>query len=129
MALPTDGNVDLLVCDVARQDPDGKMSLIGFYATGEIRIDPNAQLPAELNLAFVFILKDGDGDFRLSFRLYDPLGKELTHNPLPNIRKPAGQGQVVFVNLNQIPVANLGSYAVELGIDDMRFRRTIRITQ
>lgn len=129
MALPTDGGVDVLVCDAVRQDPDGKLTLAGFYATGEIRIDPNAPLPVALNLAFVFVMRDGDGDFRLAFRLYDPLGKELTNNTLPNVRKPAGQGQVVYVTLNQIPVATLGNYAVELGIDDRRYRRTIRIGQ
>ncbi|HYM71714.1 MAG TPA: hypothetical protein VET89_01945 [Stellaceae bacterium] len=129
MALPTDENVDFLVCDVAQQRPDGKIDLTGFYPTGEIKVDPNAQLPASMNLAFVFVLKDGAGDFRVSFRLYDPLGKELTHNPLPNIKKPSDQGQTLWVNLGQIPVVNLGHYAVELAIDDQRYRRTIRIIQ
>lgn len=129
MALPTDSNVDFLVCDTARQEPDGKITLTGFYPTGEIKIDPTARLPVGLNLTFVFVLKDGEGEFRGAFRLYDPLGKELTHNQLPDIKKVAGQGQTVWIGLDAIPVLALGNYAVALGVGDGQYRRNFRVMQ
>jgi hypothetical protein len=129
MALPTDPNVDLLICDSAQHEPSGKINLTGLYPTPEIKIDPNAQLPAHLNLAFVFILKDGDGDFPISVRIADPLGKELFSQALPNIKKVAGQGYAVSLNLQAIPIQKFGSYAVELGVGDRSFSRTMRVFQ
>jgi hypothetical protein len=129
MALPTDANVDLLICDSAQHEPSGKINLTGLYPTPEIKIDPNAQLPAHLNLAFVFVLKDGDGDFPISVRIVDPLGKELFSQALPNIKKVVGQGYAVSLNLQAIPILKFGSYAVELGVGDQSFRRTMRVFQ
>lgn len=67
------------------------------------------------------------------FPLYDPLGTELTHNELPNIKKVAGQAQAVWVNLAAIPILILilsfGNYAGELGVGDQRYRRSVHIFQ
>lgn len=129
MALPTDANVDFLVCDEARQESDGKVNLLGFYPSGEIRLDPNSKLPATLNLGCVFVIRDGDGEFRASFRVADPLGKELANHTLPDIRKTPNQGYSLSLNVQAIPILNFGNYALELSVGDQRFRRTIRIFQ
>jgi hypothetical protein len=129
MALPTDANIDLLVCDAVRQTPDGKLDLAGFYPTGEVKIDPAVKLPAALSLTFVFILKGGDGRFRAKHRIIDPLGKELHNFDLPEVTKPAGTNHVLFLPVAQIPIVNGGNYPIVLELDGQPYRRTIRIFQ
>ena len=129
MALPTDANVDFLVCDEVQQEPDGKVNLIGLYPTSEERIDSGVKLPVSLNLAFVFILKDGDGHFRPVFRLADPLGREMHKSSVPDIRKPAGTGHTVSMNITTIPIMNFGTYSAVLEIEGERFQRNVRIFQ
>jgi hypothetical protein len=129
MAPPTDANVDFLVCDEARQEPDGKINLLGLYPSREIRLNPEAQLPVGLNLGFVFVLRDGDGEFSASFRIADPLGKELLNHALPDFKKTAGQGHALSLNVRAIPVLTLGNYTAELCAGDLRFCRTIRVMQ
>jgi hypothetical protein len=129
MALPTDANVALMICDGARQTPDGKLDIAGYYPTGEVKIDPAAKLPAALNLTFVFVLRDGDGRFRPKHRIIDPLGKELHNFDIPEFTKAAGTSHVLFLPVGQIPIVNSGNYSIVLELDGQPYRRTIRIFQ
>jgi Family of unknown function (DUF6941) len=129
MALPTDTKVDFLVCDAVRQTPEGKLDIAGYFPTGEVKLDPAAQLPVSLNLTFVFILKDGDGHFRATLRIVDPLGKELHRFELPEINKVAGLSHAMMLPVAQIPIAHSGNYVVSVEIDGQPYRRTVRIFQ
>jgi len=129
MALPTDANIDFMICDAARQTADGKLDIAGYYPTGEVKIDPAAALPAAVNLTFVFILKDGDGRFRATHRIIDPLGKELHSFDLPEFTKPAGIRHAIFLPVAQIPIVNGGNYPIILELNGQAYRRTIRIYQ
>jgi len=129
MTVPTDENVDFLVCDEVQQEPDGKLNLVGLYPTREVRIEAGLKLPVSLNLAFVFILKDGDGHFRPVFRLVDPLGREMHKSSVPDLRKPADVGHTVSMNITTIPIMNFGSYSAFLEIEGQQFQRNVRIFQ
>jgi hypothetical protein len=129
MALPSDANVDLLVCDAVRQNPDGKLDLAGFFPAPTIRLDPAAKLPAALNLTFVFVLKDGDGQFPAIFRILDPLGKELHRQALPDVRKAADTHHVMMMAVRLIPIALSGDYPVVLELDGREYRRPVHIFQ
>ena len=129
MALPTDANVNFLLCDNVRQTPDGKLDLAGYFPIEEIKIDPAAQLPGELHLTFVFVLKDGDGRFDAILRLSDPLGKELHQHRFPEFEKLSGFHHVLMLQLSRIPVIVLGNYEVSLEIEGQRYRRPIKIYQ
>ena len=129
MALPTDDNVDLLVCDAVRQSPDGKIDIAGLYPTREVKLDPAAKLPAAVNLTFVFVLKDGDGSFRAIHRIFDPLGAELHKFEIASFTKPAGQAHVMMLPVGQIPIARVGNYQVSLEISGQDYRRPVRIYQ
>ena len=66
----TDAKIDLSVlCDGVRPNPDGKLDRAGFYPTGEVKVDSATKLPVTINLTFVFVLKDGDGQFPAIFRI------------------------------------------------------------
>ncbi|HUI35151.1 MAG TPA: hypothetical protein VLX67_06485 [Stellaceae bacterium] len=129
MPLPTDANVDFLVCDAVRQTPDGKLDLAGFFPTGEVRLDPSAKLPAALNLTFVVVLKDGDGVFRPTIRISDPLGKELHAFEIPEFSKAAGQAHIMMLPVERIPIANAGAYTISFEISGQTYRRSVRIFQ
>jgi len=129
MALPTDANIDFMICDAARQTPDGKLDIAGYYPTDEVKIDPAVKLPASLNLTFVFIMKDGEGRFRAKHRIIDPLGKELHNFDLPDFTKAHGTSHALFLPVAQIPIVNGGNYPVILELDGQAYRRTIRIYQ
>jgi hypothetical protein len=129
MALPTDANVNFLLCDNVRQTPDGKLDLAGYFPVDEIKIDSTAQLPGEIHLTFVFVLKDGDGRFDAVLRLADPLGKELHRHDFDKFEKLAGFRHVLMLQITRIPIVVLGNYEVSLEIEGQRYRRPIKIYQ
>jgi hypothetical protein len=129
MALPTDANVDLLICDAVRQTPDGKLDLAGYFPIPEVKLDSSAPLPAVVNLTFVFVLKDGDGQFRATFRLLDTLGAELHRYDVKEFTKPAGQAHLILLQINRIPIARSGSYSILLEIEGQEYLRPVRIYQ
>jgi uncharacterized protein DUF6941 len=129
MPLPTDSNVDFLVCNAVRQTADGKLDLAGYFPTGEVKLDPAARLPVALNLTFLVVLKDGDGVFRPTVRIIDPLGKELHAFELPEFTKAPGQAHVMMMPVERIPVMNSGNYAIAIEIGGQTYRRTVRIFQ
>ena len=129
MTLPTDANVDFLLCDQVRQTPDGKLDLAGYFPVDEIKIDPSAQLPGEIHLSFVFVLKDGDGQFEAVLRLADPLGKELHEYRFEKFEKLAGFPHSVMLRVTRIPIIALGDYEVSLEIEGQRYRRPVKIYQ
>lgn len=129
MALPTDTNIELLICDAVRQNADGKLDLAGYFPVPEVKLDPAAPQPVAINLCFVYVLKDGDGQFRASFQIIDPLGKELHRHDVPEFRKTPGQAHVMMFAIERILVANSGNFTVVLELNGQPYRRTIRIFQ
>jgi hypothetical protein len=129
MTVPSDANVDFLICDGVRPAADGKIDIAGFYPTREVRLDPAATLPVTVNLTFVFVLKDGDGQFSAIFRIADPLGKELHKFEVNAFTKPPGVAHVMMLPVGLIPIAHSGNYAVSLEVGGQRYRRSVRIYQ
>jgi hypothetical protein len=129
MALPSDENTDFYVCDAVRQTADGKLDIAGFYPTTEVKLDPAARLPVTVNLTFVWIMRDGEGQYRPTLRIVDPLGNELHKFDLPEARKPAGAAHIFMLPVGQIPIAHAGNYVVSLEINGQPYRRSVRIFQ
>jgi hypothetical protein len=129
MPLPTDANVDLLICDAVRQNPDGKLDLAGYFPVHEVKLDAAAPLPAAVNLTFVFVLKDGEGRFGAAFRLLDPLEAELHRVDIAEFIKPDGRAHLIMLQINRIPVVRAGSFTVLLEIEGQEYRRPVRIYQ
>lgn len=73
---PTDSRVQMLICDTARQEIGGKITLLGFFGGEDIRIESGG-FPAQFPLAFVFVLKDGVGDFKSEIELIGGDGKSI----------------------------------------------------
>ena len=129
MALPSDANVDFLLCDAVRQNPNGKLDLAGYFPVHEVKLDVGAKLPVEINLTFVFVLKEGEGRFSPVFRIIDPLDKELHNHPLPEFSKLAGAAHVMMLPVGRIPITVSGNFTVSLEFEGQHYRRSVRIFQ
>lgn len=129
MPLPTDDNIDFLLCDAVRQNRDGKLDIAGYFPIREVKLDRGTPLPAAINLTFLFIIKDGAGRFRGTFCIFDPLGKELHRQDLNEVVKPPDQAHVLMLGVARIPVVNPGNFAAVLELDGQRFNRSVRIFQ
>jgi hypothetical protein len=129
MALPTDANIDFIICDAVRQSPDGKLDIAGFFPVLEVKLDGSAPLPAAINLTFIYVIKDGDGRFRGTFHIFDPLGKELHLQDINPFDKQAGKIHLIMLQVTRIPVYKGGNFAVVLKIEGEEYRRLVRIFQ
>ena len=129
MAVPSDANVELLLCDAVRQHSNGKLDLAGYFPVLEVRVDSSAPLPAAIDLTFVFVLKDGEGTFPAIFRIVDPLGEELHHHNIAKVDKTAGAPHVMMLPVTRIPTTRAGNFEISLEIAGERYRRQVRIFQ
>ena len=63
MALPSDANIDLLLCDAVRRTPEGKLDLAGYFPIHEVKLDASAPLPpdayCEANANFGVVTMEG----------------------------------------------------------------------
>jgi hypothetical protein len=129
MALPSDADVELLLCDAVRRTPEGKLDLAGYFPVHEVKLDSSAPLPAAMNLGFVFVLKGGDGIFHGAFRILDPVGQELHRSEVAEFTKQPGFPHVIMFLINRIPVARAGNFTVVLELGDREYRRPVRVFQ
>lgn len=129
MALPTDANVELILCDTARAKPDGKLDITGYFPIPEVKLDPDTPLPVAINMTFLFVVKDGEGQFRGTFRILDPLGAELHRQEIREFAKQPGMPHLIMLTINQIPVVKSGNFGVLLEIEGQEYRRPMRIFQ
>lgn len=129
MALPTDANVDLLLCDAVRRNSEGKLDIAGYFPIHEVKLDASIALPVLINMTFVLVLKDGEGRFRAVFRLMDPLDRELHRQDIDEFEKPADAAHLIFLAINRIPIERSGNFTVVLEIGGQEYRRPVRIFQ
>jgi hypothetical protein len=129
MALPTDANVELVLCDAARAKPDGKIDIAGYFPIPEVKLDPSAPLPAAINMTFLFVVKDGEGQFRGVFRILDPLGTELHRHDIREFSKQTGLPHLIILAISRIPIVNAGNFCALLELEGQEYRRSVRIFQ
>lgn len=129
MVLPTDANVELVLCDTVRRTPDGKLDIAGYFPIHQVKLDPSVPLPVAINMTFVFVVKDGEGRFKGVFRLDDPLDHELHRSDLDEFTKTAAAPHVIMLQINRIPIERSGNFSVVLEIGGREFRRPMRIFQ
>jgi hypothetical protein len=129
MALPTDANIDFILCDAVRPTPEGKIDIAGYFPVLEVKLDASAPLPAGINLTFVYIIKDGEGRFRGTFHIFDPLGKELHLQNIEPFDKQVGKVHLIMMQVTSIPVFQGGNFTMVLKIEGQEYRRSVRIFQ
>lgn len=129
MALPTDENIDLLLCDAVRRTPEGKLDLAGYFPIHQVKLDAGVPLPVAINMTFVFVIKDGEGRFKGTLRLFDPLDRELHTQDLEEFTKDAVAPHIIMLQINRIPIERSGNFTIVLEVGGQEYRRPVRIFQ
>ena len=118
--LPNPAKVTFILCEIARTEADGKLSLFGIYVGEEISVNgaasnPSVPIPA---LAPVFLIDDGEGTFDSVVEITGPIGNPIrlpmTVNLKPKIRG-AVAGQIFGLPLSA------GQHKVDLVLDGTHY--------
>lgn len=126
--LPTDSEILFLLCDVARQEPGGKVTLLGYFGGNEIKLNSNTPLPTILTIAAVYVLQDGEGKFSSSLSVVDSTRNQIMAGALPDIDKPKGNNHTIIINFPSLPVVQMGEFSFILTIGSKQYQRKLRIS-
>jgi hypothetical protein len=112
-----------LVADAVRQEANLKVSILGVFPAGDIRVAAGTPFPVTFPLAFWFVFVDGEGDFEAKVTVRDPSGATLVPpTPMgpPSHKGTAGPLQIV-VNFPLITLPSPGKYTAEIILDDRAY--------
>lgn len=126
---PADSEVFFLVCEDIRREEGNKLSFMGVFAGGDIRISVSKDVPRPIqmkSLAVVFVILGGSGGFDARLELEGPTLDKSPPLQL-KINKVHGSRSVSVLELGGLPVDN-GEYSVTLIIDGHRYRRTFPVS-
>jgi hypothetical protein len=127
MKFPSNDKIDFLICDDVREETSYKLTLVGFFPTPEIWLDQESTPPFNFPISFLFVLKDGFGDYTASCRLIDPIGNELFEYDLGNFEQKQSEPQIVALNIPTLTISELGKYKIILTLNHREFERTFNI--
>ena len=124
---PTNERVDFLACESVRAEAGGKLTMLGYYPGSSINISTSTTLPAQIQLALVYVLRDGEGKFNCKLRIGLPTHKSGQDIDLPEINKDRNKNHTVTINFVAFPVPEAGEYRFVLILDDEIYERILRI--
>lgn len=128
---PKAENIKFLICDHARPELNKKMSILGLYAGDHIVFYPEVKgkYPYVLaTLSFVFILKDGVGEFDVDFEMLDPEGNATkTASLAPMSLTSDGAGGIV-VSMQNVQFNAEGNYIALLRLGSKKYEFPFRIS-
>jgi hypothetical protein len=120
-------SVRFLLCDDARAEASGKITIVGLYPDDKIVVQLGQQTPTGLaaalsQLSFVCILNDGDGTFPASAMITGP-GISLPKMSLGSPTFKRGEHTTIILQGGQFLVPQFGKFACTLtiGVVDHRF--------
>ena len=103
-----------------------KLTLAGFYPAQEIKVrDIGPQIG--INLAFVVIMRGGEGKFAARVEVLNPRGGAIIPaNELP-VELQKGRPALHLIKIQGFPLAEAGTYEVRVTLDTTAYRRTFEI--
>jgi hypothetical protein len=127
--LPTDALIKFVVCDSAREEKDNKVSLLGIYPDGILRLPSDARFPAALTLTLVYFLLDGEGKFDGSIvvRPHLPHLQPPFKAEMKNIVKVANQPATVMVGFAPFIAFAFGKHDAILTLNSQSYPRVFEI--
>jgi hypothetical protein len=127
--LPSEIDVQLLVCEDIRMEMNHKLTLAGFFPGNSINVGeygPKNVIP----LAFLLLINGGEGTFVANFALKYPDGKVIVKDGPQTIQKNKNQTAAHFLKVTNFPIPQLGPYVFEVTLDGGAvFRRQFTIGQ
>ncbi len=119
--LPSASLIRFIVCETARDERDGKVSLIGVFPDDKVVLPANAQFPAGFALSLVFFLLDGLGPFTGRIEIRHPRQPSF-FGDLPGIQKLPSNCGTVIVNFTPFIAHEFGRYDAILTLTDTTAR-------
>lgn len=113
-----------LICEQARLELNQKLSFLGVYAGDEIIFHPTpaGEIQYRLQgLAFVFVFKDGAGEFDCRFTLTNPDGEDSYQLPLEPLRIEKGKSAACVVQIGNIGFKKEGVYRAALSLERKKY--------
>ena len=102
-----------ILCEQVRPELNKKMSFLGVYAGDKIVFHPSTPgaLPYRLQgLAFVYLFKDGAGEFHSRFSLVNPSGEISYEIGLETLKIEKGNSAACVIQVGNIEFAEEGMY-------------------
>lgn len=121
---PTPETMKTILCDLVRLELNKKLSFLGVYAGDKIVFHPTApdEPPFRMQgLAFVFLFKDGLGDFKARFSIKDPHGKTHYETNLNPLRFEKGQAAICIVQIANLEFVSEGQYCATLALERKKY--------
>lgn len=125
--LPADSDILFLVCEMAREEARGKISLYGYIPAGKIVLESNATLPVRILVAFAFMVQEGVGVFKTSIEIQSPTGKPIPIPNLPDTNKETNKVAAILINYTNFPVESFGEFTLTLKLDENSYIRRIHL--
>lgn len=127
---PKAENIKFLMCEQARPELNKKISLLGLYAGDHIVFYPEVigKYPYVLAaLSFLFIFRDGAGEFDARFEILDPEGNARRTASLAPISLTSGAAGMV-VSLQNVEFNAEGNYIAVLRLGNKRYEFPFRVS-
>lgn len=124
--LPTHEKAVFLLCEDVRQEGSGKFSLLGMIPANNITTETRPEdagkdgLQVLPSLTFVFIFRDGEGEFAMRVGVIAPDGKELAPSESRTQTKAADEALNSIFKLAPF-VVNSGKYRAYVLLDSERY--------
>ena len=119
--------ITTLLCEDVRQEAGQKLTVIGVFPGNLINIPHDAPDRVQLQLTFLFILEDGEGEFSGNFRI---VGAEGTLGDLIEVAKSTkyrDAGMTLVFNYRPSPLLAPGEYRGELKLAGNTYGLDFRI--
>jgi hypothetical protein len=107
-----------ILAENLRQELNGKVSILGAYAAGQILIGDSEKLPATIPLAMYILFKTGEGTFNPKVSITFPSGQRIGPFQTPQIMKAASQPMSLLLNFFMMRLPEIGIYKIEIDLDD-----------
>lgn len=127
--LPDDSDVELLLCENARQEARGKVSLLGFFAGRKILVDKGTKLPTNIQLSAVYIASNGSGEFEVKFQVQSPSGNITPVYSLAKLKMDPSKSTTLMFEFSPFIVDAYGTYTFNLTIDNKTYVRHVEVTE
>ena len=116
------------ICEDVRPEVGGKMTLLGFTPGTKLHVPPGSEV-VQLNLSFVFIVEEVEGDLMGTFTLTGPsgvVGGPVQMNPV-TVQPDHDGGLATAFQFKPTPPITIGSYIAKFVLNDRTFEKKFEI--
>jgi hypothetical protein len=123
MTLPDKSKIRFMLCDEVRLEMGNKLAILGFFPNNSVNL-PHAQGigpdPVQA-LTFIFLIEDGEGDFKARVDITDPFDNVLFSHDVGQLVKPENTVAVAIVRIAPFKASVWGRHSARLYLEDTSY--------